>query len=426
MILTDTGLDRDKETGAGFEAVDFPVEVSDPLDGPDDAGNGGTGRPADGDGALSDKPSEKVGMGLDEKAAELVTSPVGEGEVWSITPLEAELAGRLEMTVLDVELVGSGTDTVRLIVLLRTERLVDSEIDAAPPDEADTVLPLEAGRLETKVLETELLGDVIETPVLCLVLRLGEITESEIGTLCGGEVDVVSAAEDVDKVLLVKFVGVDSTAELGTLLANPENTVVIPLNVALALEGGSGADTSFELEEDSVLGNGGPGAAEPESGLVGDDNSVYGPVVDDVSADDELPISVVPLLDSPEGTELAISELASADEVSGMLPGLDEPEETGPAVIELGSAEEESNKVVDDPRLDATGGRVAIELLLVMKVVPCEVPEADESKPLLNTVDKELSSPIERLVYVLDTAEDEVTVQVSTSVVVRSVIWEVE
>lgn len=222
-------------------------------------------------------------------------------------------------------------------------------------------------------------------------------------TVSGGEVDAVLAAEDRDKVLVVRLAGLVSTAELAILLlaAGPVGSVDTPLEIITEFEGESVAESSVDLEESPVLGNEGPETTALEGGPLGNDDSVYGPAVDDVSAKDRLTLTVV-------------------------VSVLNGPGATGLAITELGPDDEEYNTVGDDSRVDTTGVRVVRKLLLVTKVVPMETTVADESGALLGTADEELAGPIERLVYVLDTMDDELNVQVSTSVVVKSVTWEVE
>lgn len=243
----------------------------------------------------------------------------------------------------------------------------------------------------------------------------------------------MSAVEDGDKVLLSRLVGLVSTAELATLLADPEGSDDVPPDVGPEVEDESGTETSVELDgEGPALEVEEPGTVALEIGPLGDDeDSVYGPPVDDISAEDGLPSGAVPVLDRSEGVELAAFELVVSGDESSVLPVLDGLADRRLSVNELGSAEDESDNVEDDSRLDVTGVMVVRKLLLlvlvrVVRVVSREVTVADESDGLLGTINEELPSPLERLVYALDTVDDELIVQVSTLVVVRSVIWEVD
>lgn len=240
----------------------------------------------------------------------------------SLAPPDAGLVGRLEMAGLDAELGGSVMETLGLSLLLGLGTPRDSDRVGAPGDEVGMVPPVEVGNSEVAVPELELPDVVRDTSVLCpvlrLVLRLGPVADSDPGAVPDGEVDAVSAVEDGDKALLPRLV---------------------------------------------------------------DEDSVYGPPVDDVSAEDGLP---------------------------------------------LGSAEVEPDGVENDSRLDVPGVMVVRKLLVLEKVVSREVTITDESDGLLGTVNEELTSPLEALVYPPDTADDELIVQVSTLVVVRSEIWEVD
>lgn len=213
-------------------------------------------------------------------------------------------------------------------------------------------------------------------------------------------IDTVTGVEDGEKVLLSRLVGPVSTAELAVVLTDPERPEDTSLDVGLEAEGESGAETSIGLGDGPVLGVEGPDKIALDIGPLVDEDSVYGPPVDDGSTEDGLPIGVVPMLDRPEGVGLS--------------------------VIELGPAEDESDGAGDDSMLDVTGLRVVRKLLLVVKVVPREVTKTDDSYGLLDTISEELTSPVEILVYALDSVDDEPIVQVSTLVVVRSVIWEVD
>lgn len=399
---------------------------------PDDGGDEGPGRPADGDEPLSDKLSEDVEAGPEEEETEPVTSSVDELETTSLAPLDAELIGRLEMAGLDAEFGGSVMETLRLSLLLGPGIPRDSDRVGAPVDEVDTVSSVEVGKTELAVPENELPDAVIDASVLCLVLelapRLGDVAGSDAGTVPAGEVDAVSAVEDGDKVLFSRLVRLVSTMELGMLLADTEGSEDMPPDVGLEVEDESGTETSVELGgEGPALEDEGPGAVALEIGPLGDEDSVYGPPVDDVSAEDGLPFGAVPVLDSSEGVELAAVKLVATGDESSVLPVLGGLVETRLSVAELGSAEDESDNVEDDSRLDVTDV-VIVRLLLVLLVraVSRDVTVTDESDGLLGAIDEELSSPLERLVYALDTVGDELIVEVSTLVVVRSVIWEVD
>lgn len=411
--------------------LDAPVEYPGPVGVPDDGGDEGPGRPADGDEPLSDKLSEDVEAGPEEEETEPVTPSVDELEGTSLAPLDVELIGRLEMVELDAEFGGSVMETLRLSLLLGPGIPRDSDRVGAPVDEVDTVSSVEAGKAEVAVPETELPDAVIDTSVLCPVLelapRLGDVAGSEAGTVPAGDVDAVSAVEDGDKVLFSRLVRLVSTMELGMLLADTESSEDMPPDVGLEVEDESGTETSVELgREGPALEDEGPGAVALEIGPLGDEDSVYGPPVDDVSAEDGLPFGAVPVLDSTEGVELAAVELVVSGDESSVLPVLGELVDTRLSVTELGSAEDASDNVEDDSRLDVTDVIVVRLLLLVVRVVSRDVTVTNESDGLLGAIDEELSSPVERLVYALDTVGDELIVQVSTLVVVRSVIWEVD
>ena len=242
--------------------------------------------------------------------------------------------------------------------------------------------------------------------------------------------DAVSAAEDGDKVLLSRLVEPVSTAELAVLLADPEGLEDTSLDVGLEAAGEDGAETSVGFEDGPMLGVEGPGTIALGIGPLGDEDSVYSPPVDNGSAENGLPIGVVSVLDRPEVIGLAAFELVGTGEESSVLlildePALDGPEETRLSVTELGPAEDESDSVGDDSIPDVSGVRVVRRLLLVVTVAPREVTVTDKSDGLLGT-NEEPTSPIDRLVYALDTVDDKSVVQVSTLVVVRSVIWVVD
>lgn len=222
---------------------------------------------------------------------------------------------------------------------------------------ADSVPPLGVGvgTPEVAVPEFEPADAVTDASVLCCVLRLGYVTDSEAGTVAGGEPDAVPAVEDGDKVLLPRLVGLDSAAELAALLAD----------------------------------SGGPEEMPPDAGLEVKDNSRL-----DVTA-----VTVVRTL------LLIVKEVSREVTVADESAGLE---------------------VKDNSRLDVTGVTVVRTLVLVVKEVSREVTVTDESGGLLGAVNEELSSPLDRLVYMLDAVGNELIVQVSTRVVVRSVIWEVD
>lgn len=95
----------------------------------------------------------------------------------------------------------------------------------------------------------------MEALVLTLVLRPGRLADSDAGTVPDGEVDAVLAVEDGDSELPSLLLALVSTAELAVLLTDPEASGDIPLDVGLEL-----------AREDGPLGN---------------EDSVYGPPVDD-------------------------------------------------------------------------------------------------------------------------------------------------
>lgn len=222
---------------------------------------------------------------------------------------------------------------------------------------ADSVPPVGVGVGTPKVAvsEFELSDAVTDASVLCCVLRPVYVADSEAGTVTGGEPDAVPAVEDGDEVLLSRLVGLDSTAELAALLADPEGPEDIP------------PDAGLEVEDDS-----------------------------------RLDVTGVALVRTPVLVVKEVSrEVTVADESAGL-------------------------EVKDDSRPDVTGVMVVKMSVLVVKEVSREVTVIDESGGLLGTVNEELSSPLERLVNTLDAVGNELIVQVSTRVVVRSVIWEVD
>lgn len=193
------------------------------------------------------------------------------------------------MALFDDELGGSVRETLRLSLLLGLGVPRDSDGVEAPGDEAGTVPPVEVGNPGVAVPELGLPDEVIDASVLCPVLRL---------VLRLGEVDTVSAVEDGDKVLVSPLVGLVSTAELAILLADPDGSEDMPPDVGLEVEDESGAETSFVVaEEDSALEDEGPGTVALEIGPLGDEDSAYGPPVEDVSAEDGLPLGAVPVPD---------------------------------------------------------------------------------------------------------------------------------
>ncbi|KAG6357932.1 hypothetical protein INS49_013815 [Diaporthe citri] len=194
------GCALEKGADAVFDVLGAPVESPGPVSVPDNGGDEGPGRPADGDEALSDKFSEEVEAGTELEGP-------------SLSPLDTELVGRLEMTLFDAELGGSVMETLRLSLLLGLGTPRDSDGVEAPGDEADTAPLVEVGKPGVAVPELELPDEVIDDSVLCPVLRL---------VLRLAEVDKVSVVEDGDKVLLSRLVGLVSTAELAILLADPE------------------------------------------------------------------------------------------------------------------------------------------------------------------------------------------------------------
>ena len=153
--------------------LDGPVETPGPVGRLADGDSEGPGLPADRDEALSDKISEDVEAVMEEEEVEPDRSSVDEPGGPSLTPLDAELVGRLEIALFDAELGGSVVGTLRLPVPLGLGTPRDSDGVETPGDEADTVPPLEVGKPEVSVPEVELPDAVIDASVLCLVLRLG-------------------------------------------------------------------------------------------------------------------------------------------------------------------------------------------------------------------------------------------------------------
>lgn len=140
-----------------FDVLDTPVESPGSVGVPDDGGVEGPGRPADGDEALSDKLSEDVEAGTELEGP-------------SLSPLDAELVGRLEMRVFDAELGGSVREMLRLSLLLGLGTPSDSDGVEAPVDEADSVPTVDVGRPGVAVPELGLPDEVIDAAVLSPVL----------------------------------------------------------------------------------------------------------------------------------------------------------------------------------------------------------------------------------------------------------------
>lgn len=275
-----------------FDVLDAPVESPGSVGVPDDGGDEGPGRPADGDGTLSDKLPEDV-----EAATEL------EGP--SLPPLDAELVGRLEMAVFGAELGGSVREMLRLSLLLGLGTPSDSDGVEAPVDGADSVPPVDVGKPGVAVPELGLPDEVIDAAVLSpvpgSVLRLGEV-------------DKVSVMEDGDKVLLSRLVGLVSTAELAILLADPEGSEDMPPDVGLEVEDESGAETSVGVDEEGpALEDEAPDTIALETGPLADEDSVYGPPVEDIPAEDGLALGAVPVIDILDigGDELLIVQVST-------------------------------------------------------------------------------------------------------------------
>lgn len=293
----------------------------------------------------------------------------------------------------------AGVDTDKLLTPL-AEIEVNSEEGAGeledPGAVADSVPPVGVGvgTPEVAVSEFELSDAVTDASVLCCVLRLGYVADSEAGTVTGGEPDAVPAVEDGDKELLSRLVGLDSAPELAALLADSEGPEEIP------------PDAGLEVEDDPRLG---VTAVTVVGTLV--------LIVKEVSRE-------VTVADEPAGLELKDN---SRLDVTGVTVArmlvlvVKEVSSEVTAVDESGGLE-----VEDDSGLDVTGVIVVKMSVLVVKEVSREVTVTDESGGLLGTVNEELSSPLEGLVYTLDAVGNELIVQVSTRVVVRSVIWEVD
>ncbi|KAL1861831.1 hypothetical protein Daus18300_008647 [Diaporthe australafricana] len=352
---------------------------------------------------------------------ELLVSPLPDEPVLdSVAALGARLDASTEV------LVTSVADIIELEAIGAVTLVCGSE-----PGELATTEELAA--CESEVAGAELRRAVSEDSVVVVVVisvdapiestgplvRLGNAGNEGPGRLVDdGEALSDTISEDKETELVTSPVDepespVDElegppTAPLDVELAGP-GTETLKLSVLLRLGTLRDPDTDTapvdEADTDPPFEVGKTEPTVPEAelpgGPFGNDDSVYGPAVDDVSAKDRLTlIVVVSVLDIPEGAGLAVAE--------------------------LGPDDEEYNTVEDDSRVDTTGVRVVRKLLLVMKVVPMEMTVADESDALVGTADEELTGPMERLVYVLDTMEDEPNVQVSTSVVVKSVIWEVE
>lgn len=237
----------------------------------------------------------------------------------------------------------------------------------APPD-AELV-----GRLEMAGLDAELGGSVMETLGLSLLLGLGTPRDSDRVEASGDEVGTVPPVEVGNSEVAVPELelpdGVRDTSVLCPVLR-------LMLRLGPVADSDPGAVPDGEVDAVSAVEDG-DNTLLPR--LV-DEDSVYGPPVDDVSAEDGLP---------------------------------------------LGSAEVEPDSVENDSRLEVPGVMVVRKLLVLEKVVSRVVTVTEESDGLLGTVNV-LTSPLEILVYPLDTADDELIVQVSTLVVVRSEIWEVD
>lgn len=104
--------------------------------------------------------------------------------------------------------------------------------------------------------------------------------------------------EDGDKVLLSPLVGLVSTAELVILLVDPEGSEDMPPDAGLEVEDEGGAETSVGVDEEGPsLEDEGPGTVALETGPLEDEDSVYGPPVEDVSAEDGLLLGAVPVVD---------------------------------------------------------------------------------------------------------------------------------
>lgn len=150
-----------------------PVGTPDPVEKLGDGDSEGPGLPADGDEALSDKISDDVEAVMGEEEIEPDTSSVVELADPSLTPLDAELVGGLEIALFDGELGGSVAEMLRLPLLVGLGTPSDSDGVETPGGGADTVSPLGVGKPEVSVPEVELPDTVIDASVLSLVLILG-------------------------------------------------------------------------------------------------------------------------------------------------------------------------------------------------------------------------------------------------------------
>ncbi|KAK7700694.1 hypothetical protein SLS64_010838 [Diaporthe eres] len=178
---------------------------------------------------------------------------------------------------------------LRLSLLLGLGTPSDSDGVEAPVDGADSVPPVDVGKPGVAVPELGLPDEVIDaavlSPVLGSVLRLGEV-------------DKVPVMEDGDKVLLSRLVGLVSTAELAMLLADPEGSEDMPPDVGLEVEDESGAETSVGVDEEGpALEDEASDTIALETGPLADEDSVYGPPVEDISAEDGLALGTVPVID---------------------------------------------------------------------------------------------------------------------------------
>ncbi|KAG8157719.1 hypothetical protein KVR01_012381 [Diaporthe batatas] len=178
--------------------------------------------------------------------------PEGEGFVVvgcalapSLPPLEAELAGGLPMLLLGAELGGSVMGTLGLSLFDGLEGLGEESFG------------------------------------LILVLEPGMLADPDVGTVPDSEVDAVLASEDRDSVLLSLLEALVSTAELTVPLTDPEDSEDVPLDAGFELAREDGAEVSVGPEGGPVLGAGGLDTAALEVGPLGDEDSVYGPPVDD-------------------------------------------------------------------------------------------------------------------------------------------------
>lgn len=223
-------------------------------------------------------------------------------------------------------------------------------------------------------LDAELGGSVMDTLGLSLLLGLGTPRDSDRVGTPGDEVGMVPPVEVGNSVVAVPELELPDVVRDTSVLCPVLRLV---LGLGPVSDADPGALSDGDVDAASAVED---GDRELLPGLV-DDDSVYGPPFDDVSTEDGLP---------------------------------------------LGSAEVEPDSVGDDSRLDVPGVIGVRRLLLLERMVSREVTVTDESDGLLGTVNEELTSPLEALVYPLDTADDELIVQVSTLVVVRSEIWEVD